>query len=510
MKGTKGMQRKLFLFFIFLFSISYAILSLDLIGTRASQQEALKFSNVATLDNAIFEKSNEAFLPEGSEIINYEVSVVEDEVEFDVNDKEQEDSFIDNNLAIVDNIKSSISYDDNFELPDFQAEEKNISNNVNTLRAVDMVAKPSLNKEVSNIKDEFPDLKVQEGEEVLVSVSSVNNLIEKENVLSEKENVKNISFVQKDDVDNKEKQKLETQVSSINDESPFGVIVSSSKDNTNTSDVKVKKTNPFIKAFSAIKPEKVDDYNKFMKKQKTKEKTISFVSSEMLKKDLHKTYLSDNQYLSPVESTDEEEYSDNEEYFEEDVDSELDEEWEEEAEEYADDENFPEQENVQDALEGKGKVDINEIKNKLQSNKKASGVPSGPLKAGTREVLQMKIDFQDGSSAISGESVNLIRSFAQITTEQPTNSIEITIPQSVMNNPKKKKLIARRLSIVSNVLRNAGISDKQIKPVLSDRDENSFAFRVVSNDPYNRLRISKGTDIFGEEENVKEYNLMQW
>ena len=122
----------------------------------------------------------------------------------------------------------------------------------------------------------------------------------------------------------------------------------------------------------------------------------------------------------------------------------------------------------------------------------------------------MKIDFQDGSSAVSGESVNLIRSFAQIATEQPTNSIEITIPESVMNNPKKKKLTARRLSIVSNILRNAGISDRQILPVLTNRDEDSFAFRVVSNDVYTKLRVSKGADIFGEEENVKEYNIMKW
>ena len=146
----------------------------------------------------------------------------------------------------------------------------------------------------------------------------------------------------------------------------------------------------------------------------------------------------------------------------------------------------------------------------MKDVKKSVGAPSGPLKAGTREVLQMKIDFQDGSSAVSGESVNLIRSFAQIATEQPTNSIEITIPESVMNNPKKKKLTARRLSIVSNILRNAGISDRQILPVLTNRDEDSFAFRVVSNDVYTKLRVSKGTDIFGEEENVKEYNIMKW
>ena len=51
---------------------------------------------------------------------------------------------------------------------------------------------------------------------------------------------------------------------------------------------------------------------------------------------------------------------------------------------------------------------------------------------------------------------------------------------------------------------------KQIKPVLSNRDEDSFAFRVVTNDDYTKLRVSKGTDIFGEEENVKEYDIMKW
>ena len=49
-----------------------------------------------------------------------------------------------------------------------------------------------------------------------------------------------------------------------------------------------------------------------------------------------------------------------------------------------------------------------------------------------------------------------------------------------------------------------------ILPVLTNRDEDSFAFRVVSNDVYTKLRVSKGADIFGEEENVKEYNIMKW
>ncbi|MDE6224087.1 MAG: hypothetical protein K2M23_01270, partial [Alphaproteobacteria bacterium] len=157
-----------------------------------------------------------------------------------------------------------------------------------------------------------------------------------------------------------------------------------------------------------------------------------------------------------------------------------------------------------------GPVNVNKIKEKFQNAKKSSDLPSGPLKVGNREVLQMKLDFEPDSSAISGESVNIIRSFAQIATDQPTNSIQIAISEKVMNDPKAKKLAARRLAIVSNVLRNAGISDKQINPVLTNRDADSFSFRVVSNDTFDRLKVSKGTDIFGEEENVQEYNLMRW
>ena len=361
------------------------------------------------------------------------------------------------------------------------------------------------------------------------------------------------------------------KVSTIDNDTPFGVTVSKTKpkskakktrsvdiaklnQETTKSAKTTGKSNPFIRAFSALRPEKMTSAkirqatsNMAKNAPKRRERMVSSISSESLKRDLNRTYLSDNQYLSPVESIDDEDGSGNEgeedfndegdsdyeddegdsddenieDEMEESVDEAEEENAEEQAEEMADDINFSYQQNVGAALEGVGPANINaisiqstantnSIKSKLNDVKNSKARPSGPLKAGSREVLQMKIDFQENSSAVSGESVNLIRSFAQVATDQPTDSIEITIPQSVMNNPKKKKLTARRLSIVSNILRNAGISDRQIKPVLTDRDENSFAFRIVSNDKFNRLRISKDTNIFGEDENVKEYNIMKW
>ena len=509
------MQLKLFFFLMFLFGVSGITSSLHMRRTGASSIEASSLSNAATSTDIVSERPNEAFLPDQSEIISYDVSFVDD----------VDDIYATEDLENTEEIEELANVDDvvPFEIPEVEdidetiEEETFYQNEIATLRETDMVQNPSkrslvkLNEKQSSIVDDkFSNIKVEEGEEVLVSTSEpVNTTIE--NVIPEvKQDLKeelNLASVEKTEKKSEPKQNIEKEkniasTSEISDESPFGVIVSKPNKKAKKSEVKLGSENPFVRAFSALKPEKVKDYNKFMK-SKEKEKTISFVSSDVLKKDLQNTYLSDNKFLSPVESLDEE-------YFEDEVEEEFEEESEEYAEEYADDENFDSQEDVKDALEGKGPVDINSIKSKIQTTKKSSEAPSGPLKAGVREVLQMKIDFQEGSSAVSGESVNLIRSFAQIATEQPTNSIEITIPQSVRNNPKKKKLIARRLSIVSNVLRNAGISDRQIKPVLSDREEDSFVFRVVSNDKYGTLRISKGVDMFGEEENVKEYNIMKW
>ena len=506
MKGTKGMQKKMILFLMFLFGISNNASSLDIRKTEAFFEEASSLSpNVATIADMVFEKPNEAFLPEESETISYEFASVDDNI------TTEDSSNILDNEKIIAKIEESVK--DVESLPSKKEEY------VSALLPIDMVKpEPKKIRSVSKSKksnDKFANIKVSEGEEVLVSTSEkpakiIEDKIEtkdsSEQIKTEKTVAKVEPFVVPETKNIEEKTEI--------DDNPFGVIVSKTKKVKEEvkKNTEIAKANPFVKAFSAMKPEnKTSSSNKSsVKKTSKKSKSPNLASSEVLKKDLHRAYLSGNQYLSAYED-------ENEEELEEYTDEEIDENEEENEEEYQDDEGFKEQEDVEDALEGKGdkkvpveKLDVKEINGKLQSVKKTLAPPSGPLKAGTREVLNMKISFQEGSSAVSGESVNLIRSFAQIATEQPTNSIEITIPESVMSNPKKKKLTARRLSIVSNILRNAGISDKQILPVLSNRDEDSFAFRVVSNDAYTKLRISKGTDMFGEEENVKEYNIMKW
>ncbi len=505
------MQQKVILFLMFLFGFSNNALSLDIRKSGAFFEEASNlFPNIATVADMVFEKPNEAFLPSDDEAVIYEIASIDDE-------NILQDT---NSVAKAESLIAKVKEQNISSAAPIKKEEK-----VAGLKLSDFIKPTEFNKPKNTSKskksvDRFANIKVSEGEEVLVSSSEPVKTSEpakpvKKVVIQENKNTKPI--------ENSEKTvaKVDATVSSVSakieeavDDNPFGVIVSktktSKKDKKNT--ISTEKVSPFIKAFSAIKPESSEKTValKTSQNKSSKKKKSSSVSSETLKKDLHRTYLSGNQYLSAYED-------ENEEALEEDVDEEINENEEENKEEYQDDEGFEDQKDVEDALEGVGdkniavdKVNVKEVKAKLQSTKKSIAAPSGPLKAGTREVLQMKIDFQEGSSAVSGESVNLIRSFAQIAIEQPTNSIEITIPQNVMNNPKKKKLTARRLSIVSNILRNAGISDRQILPVLTDRDEDSFSFRVVSNDAYSKLRISKGADIFGEEENVKEYNVMKW
>ncbi|MBD5398833.1 hypothetical protein HDR60_05015 [bacterium] len=478
-------------------------------------------SNVATIDDIIAEAPNSAFLPSDSDIIEYQDVALNDDADNSSFDDLENDNVIEVQVSSVPEIKVEEAVKEVYvpkneeKVASVKSNPKPVavSKNLPTSR---QLTKAKNNNPVS--VDSFPNVMVNEGEEVLVSVSENKNPVYRNPVpvtrpvpIPVKQTVAPQPIINNDDY-------FEEEVANV-DENPFGVSVSniSTKNSGNfkralnsvevsensdkrKSDISFgQANNPFVKAFSAIKPEKKDDevVASSKRSKSKKEKVVASVSPKNLKRDLYHTYISDNQYLSPAEYYDDEDefYDDAEEY----------------DEQYAEDEDFAYEKNVGDALEGDvGPVNVNKIKEKFQNAKKSSDLPSGPLKVGNREVLQMKLDFEPDSSAISGESVNIIRSFAQIATDQPTNSIQIAISEKVMNDPKAKKLAARRLAIVSNVLRNAGISDKQINPVLTNRDADSFSFRVVSNDTFDRLKVSKGTDIFGEEENVQEYNLMRW
>ncbi|MGN0929631.1 MAG: hypothetical protein ACI4N3_03245 [Alphaproteobacteria bacterium] len=478
-------------------------------------------SNVATIDDIIAEAPNSAFLPSESDIIEYQDVALNDDVDNSSFDDLENDDVVEVQISSVPEIKvEETKKEENVASVRNLSKPVTVSKNVSRSR---QLTKAKNNNPVS--VDTFPNVIVNEGEEVLVSVSENKNPIiyedevDKTPVALKRPAPTPIKQpIVPQPINNDDYFDEEEEIAKA-DDNPFGVSISnistksssnfkralnsvevSENSNNRKSDISFgQANNPFVKAFSAIKPETKDDevVASSKKSKSKKEKVVASVSPKNLKKDLYHTYISDNQYLSPVEY-----YEDEDEFYDD---------AEEYDEQYAEDADFKDERNVGDALEGDvGPVNVNKIKEKFQNAKKSSDLPSGPLKVGNREVLQMKLEFEPNSSAISGESVNIIRSFAQIATDQPTNSIQIAISEKVMNDPKAKKLAARRLAIVSNVLRNAGIADKQINPVLTNRDADSFSFRVVTNDTFDKLKVSKGTDIFGEEENVQEYNLMRW
>lgn len=550
------------------FCITVNTSSLDSRRSRASAKSVKPLgsntSNIATMSDIVLEASNSAFLPEADRVVEYDTitlsqanETISSKLSYEDIQEETEDSTSPTFPKEISIAKSEFNTKVSLKIPEEKITSLNyeeLSRNVKSVKR--QLAK--LRKKVNIKQDKFSDIEIGEGEEVLVFISPVPPSVISPPIFSDikKElktivaNTDNIEFPLPLPLTVHELNIVQTQTSNIaplskedyfeeedetendnydsQDQSPFGVSVSTIApknigfSNYNKNSVEISKSkstssnaitfgqrkNPFIKAFSAMKPEQRNTKTapkKIARPTKQMSRKIASVSPHLLKKDLYHTYISDNQYLSPVEYM-----SDGEEFLSDEIDENFYEDSEESAEEYADDNNFTRERNIGDALDGGSFINSDAIQSKLIKVKKSTQLPNGPLKIGDYEVLQMKLDFSPDSSAISGESINIIRSFAQIAKEQPTNSIEISLPASSMSNPEEKILTARRLAIVSNVLRDAGLADKQIYPVLTNRNLNSFSFRVISNDSYERLRVSKGADIFGDEENIKEYNLMKW
>ncbi|MDR3126746.1 MAG: hypothetical protein LBT92_03905 [Rickettsiales bacterium] len=285
------------------------------------------------------------------------------------------------------------------------------------------------------------------------------------------------------------------------------------------------KANPFVKTFSAIRPQKQAAPSAAPPRPAPAARPARPVrrnmSSVSLKRELRSAYMSENKYLSAAEDGEDEEEWEEEEYEEYEEEEEVDSEDAPQSQpppsaappaESAGPKPEPDAKRTELASAGAAGV-IGAVKSH-DGKRKTGGVtdlPPGPLKVGSREVLQMKLEFNPDDGAISAESVNIIRSFAQIVTDSPTKTIEIGVSERVVADDRLKKLTAKRIALVSNVLRHAGVSDRQIKPILTSRDPDSFSFRAVDNDVFERLSVTKGeVDAFGEGSTTTSYELMRW
>ncbi|MBN1324935.1 MAG: hypothetical protein JW974_01840 [Alphaproteobacteria bacterium] len=123
--------------------------------------------------------------------------------------------------------------------------------------------------------------------------------------------------------------------------------------------------------------------------------------------------------------------------------------------------------------------------------------------------LEIKIGFKGEDSSLSRDNYNLLSEYASVIVSNPKRAIQVSIPERSTRSLDDRKLAARRLAIVEQVLRDTGVSDQRIVPVLSQRSDDSFVLRVISSDQYETLTQQK-RDMFGDSVSNKTYKSMTW
>ena len=123
--------------------------------------------------------------------------------------------------------------------------------------------------------------------------------------------------------------------------------------------------------------------------------------------------------------------------------------------------------------------------------------------------LEIKISFLNGDSGLSRENYTLLSESAAIVVNNPKRAIQVAIPESATQTKDGRKLAARRLAIIEQVLRDTGIAEQRIVPVLSQRDGDEFVLRVISGDMFESLTKQK-RNMFGDSVSNKTYKSMAW
>ena len=123
--------------------------------------------------------------------------------------------------------------------------------------------------------------------------------------------------------------------------------------------------------------------------------------------------------------------------------------------------------------------------------------------------FEIKVSFRNSDSALSRENYTLLTTFAGIVVNDSKRAVQILIPNDATINADDRKLTARRLAIVEQVLRDSGISEQRILPVLSNRDDDgALVLRNIDNTQYEVLTKQQKNQ-FGKKTN-KTYKSMTW
>ena len=123
--------------------------------------------------------------------------------------------------------------------------------------------------------------------------------------------------------------------------------------------------------------------------------------------------------------------------------------------------------------------------------------------------LEIKIRFRNEDSALSRDNYTLLTEYASIVVSNPKRAIQVSIPSDATTDADSRKLAARRLAIIEQVLRDTGVAEYRILPVLSSRADDGFLLRIISNDQYETL-TQQQRNMFGDTINKKTYKSMSW
>ena len=123
--------------------------------------------------------------------------------------------------------------------------------------------------------------------------------------------------------------------------------------------------------------------------------------------------------------------------------------------------------------------------------------------------FEIKVGFRNFDSALSRENYTLLTTFAGIVVNDPKRAVQVLIPKDATTNADSRKLTARRLAIVEQVLRDSGVSEQRIMPVLSNRDDDgALLLRNIDSTQYETLTQQQRNQ-FGKT-TTKTYKSMTW
>jgi outer membrane protein OmpA-like peptidoglycan-associated protein len=129
--------------------------------------------------------------------------------------------------------------------------------------------------------------------------------------------------------------------------------------------------------------------------------------------------------------------------------------------------------------------------------------------AGGIRPLEIKIRFRNDDSSLSRDNYTLLTEYASIVVSNPKRAIQVAIPTDVTTDADSRKLAARRLAIIEQVLRDTGVSEQRILPVLADRGDDGFLLRIISNEQYETL-TQQQRNAAGKTIGSKTYRSMSW